>query len=327
MCKLLSIFNFNEEIKINKIKMKKIAEIMSEGQKDGLGFFTDNMKNQYLEKGFPSIDMVNSITKTPVNSSFPVRQFKATEGTFQNNFNFLLMHSRTATNKKGIKETHPFKLDNKVFAHNGVVTIEKHDFPTETENDSEYLAHLFNNQGVESLPDVQGYFAFINYDIENRSVEICRDDMADLYMATNNKTGTVIIATKQYDIEDIIKVLGNERNWTCSVIIEDSVLFTVDKTGIKDVMSFEKVYYGNSGLNDLASKAFGKDVGKVDEYIDDDYYMGEVIDIQAHDNFGYIVTLLVTGEVFDVPTYRDHCPFEVGEDVEFYSYNGTFYFD
>lgn len=96
------------------------------------------------------------------------------------NGRFLVGHNRKATVGKVTDQTaHPFIEDNIILVHNGTLTNHKEIGSTEV--DSHAICQSIAAKGhIETIKTLQGAFALIWYDINKKSLFVCRNDKRPL---------------------------------------------------------------------------------------------------------------------------------------------------
>lgn len=151
----------------------------------------------------------------------------------------LIGHNRKATKGAIIDENaHPFVEGHHILVHNGILI--NHKKIADTEVDSHALAHLFLEKGViEAIPEIDGAFAIIDYDVEKKK----------LYAVRNKERPLVLIETEELYIlcsEGAMGYAAAMRNgckglkWK-EVALNTSLVF--DMTDSKVTLSEETVEY------------------------------------------------------------------------------------
>lgn len=302
MCKLL-FFSKISGLKINE-NLKDILEIMAIGNQDGIGLFSESGIIKSLD-----IDSIFVDKKTKNKFNFLDFNEVLIQGNIFNG-NSLCVHSRTSTNYIGLDYCHPFTADNVTMAHNGVVTIEKNNYPLKTKNDSEYLTHFFNEFGLDGLENILGYYAIMAYDSTNNTWTIGRDDQATLFVGKIIDNDSFIVSTKKDDITKIAKILGVKLKFLKSLkdysffkvsenkIIESGKINKKTRTAVKDSlfyksMAFEENYSFNDSLNGLDT--YEDNINYYDigfEYGLDDSYNGTEFNRYLYDHEEYQIGYL-----------------------------------
>ena len=198
MCKLLFLTN-TKSLSIED-NLESILKVMSVGNKDGIGLFSEN---GYLK----ALSVDDVFISDDTREGFDFLSFSETIGEGYCLGHSLAVHSRTSTNYLGLDYAHPFKVNKSLFAHNGVVDIPEHNYPVETKNDSEYLAHHFENNSFKALESVSGYYAFIHFNYDENVWTIGRDNQATLYCGLIEENNSLIFSTLKTDIFEIAKIL------------------------------------------------------------------------------------------------------------------------
>ncbi len=204
MCKL---FFANKLKGIDLTILEKLANNMEYGQKDGTGLILETEKDCFYLKAdnFKELEQtllgykVCNLLKTACLISDPITNIKTKVDLSK--VHTIAMHTRTSTNCLGPEYAHPFHIGSNLFMHNGIVQVpDQHKYPTETDNDSEYLGYVFNYD-FNKLNEVSGYYAFINYNLKQKVWKIGRDSTASLFLSKHSKDG-LCIATSESDIQN-----------------------------------------------------------------------------------------------------------------------------
>lgn len=201
MCKLFGICNFKSSL--TKKQIKEISDVMSLGQRDGIGIAISKKGKQYIAK--TTTTNLCDIFKRETDIGLQIQENYISLATNLKNIDSFFVHSRTSTNEKSLAATHPFLIDGTAFAHNGVVDIASKVEGLETSNDSEKLCKywIYNNKSFGCFKNVGGYHAILALD--NNNFYYCRDDKASLFVARVNNT--FIFATLAQDLLAIAKIL------------------------------------------------------------------------------------------------------------------------
>lgn len=127
----------------------------------------------------------------------------------------MLIHGRTSTNEKALKNVHPIVKHDWTLVHNGVVSNKGEPYAQITSNDTEHLVeYLGARDGIEGIQkNLAGYYAFAAIDPEGR-LHVCRDDNATLYVSWIETIESFVYATTA----DLIYSLCSKMKWKHSAV-------------------------------------------------------------------------------------------------------------
>lgn len=274
MCKILAITNL-KNVELDSKIMKNVRDIVCEWNKDGFGYALSDGINIKCEK-FIKPDEFEEMSNIKFRSSmmdYPfLEETHRDYGSLKKRPISLIAHGRTSTNSVSVAACHPFLDDDnkptKAFIHNGVISDENvHDFKLKTSNDTEILANVFWNFGVDGMEEITGYYATMNLFDDGR-IHFVKDDMADLYFAYVLDIDSYIVATKKEMIEKLCEL----QDWENYMIkeIKPCVDFIVRENEIIEYSTFTKTKE-DYNLNDDEKKAF-KDYKDFNKKNDVPYY-------------------------------------------------------
>lgn len=142
---------------------------------DGTGIFYNTKKSKPLVKTL----------KAPYGSSIFIetKEFHRAKETLYQQSNFAIGHNRAATKgEKTVENTHPFREKHIVLVHNGTIPNHKNLHDT-LASDSHSICHSFAEIGAkETLKKIDGAFALIWFDSQERSLNLCRNYQRPLYI-------------------------------------------------------------------------------------------------------------------------------------------------
>lgn len=249
MCKILALSNLSK-VNVDYKLLKALKDVTCVNQRDGFGYAVHNSKGKFGEcytdpREFKRMEMLHHYSKLDQmeNVSQPVIDFcyYGKEVYQPHNNKSLIMHGRTATNNCFLENTHPFFSDNgDSFVHNGVIRNKNEwNYPMESNNDSELLANMFWNGGINHVADnVEGYYAFMNID-KDGILHVVKDNKANLHLSYIREIESYIIATAISMIEELCTAM----DWIVPTIMEinDCTYFRMNGNEILGYEEFEKV--------------------------------------------------------------------------------------
>lgn len=297
MCKVLALTNL-KKITVNYKFMAAIKTVVCCNNQDGFGYAISTGKELFGERytnprDFKRLEINKYNDKLldmpflelPENNSFGEIKTK--------NNKCLIAHGRTSTNAISLKSTHPFtdeKLKN-AFIHNGVIDAfypevyeKKYGFKLNTNNDSELLAKLYWNGGIDVVSEeASGYYAFINLTNDGH-LYVARDNMANLHMAWIPNIESFIICTTSDMIHSICKIM----RWDYSSIFKvdtNSYFHIYDNTLISSE-NFESLGYsgGYERMTKEQRAAFKDYYGYNDDDMED-YTTDSARNVTNYDNY------------------------------------------
>lgn len=205
-----------KEGKLNAL-LVKAAKMLGESQRDGFGVAISHGKQSIYRERHLSASTFNGLgsmhwsvcslpkgLRTKLKDGVDFDQYGKIPS-LANGTGPVVLHGRTATCDKSIKNTHPFvKHDERLgnlwtMAHNGVVSWEAKDtLPLETTCDSEHLLNCYVYlQGEESFKDrISGYAATLG--VTPLGELFCfRDNRAPLYICYSQELDISILASDE----------------------------------------------------------------------------------------------------------------------------------
>jgi len=263
MCKLLYVNNLKG--RVTEDFLRRICTSMEKGQRDGIGIILEMDKAAYYAKaealtdvmdciisggGSPRDFILQSCYTSNAISTIPAK------GVRLSSVHTIAVHTRTSTNELGEMYAHPFDIEDRyLFMHNGIVNVPYgHEFNTLTDNDSEYLGHVFNLKRESMVQDIEGYYAFINYDRVDKKWTIGRDDTALLHLAEHSGGG-LCIATSALDVKEVLNLLN-----TSSKIYRVKP-FTSIEVGANNKISVRPLARPSAKPVNISKKLMNKSIG------------------------------------------------------------------
>ena len=293
MCKILAITNLNN-IEVDFKLLSAIKTTVCLANQDGFGYTVQGGSGKWGERytdprDFTRQEMLHDSDKLDHDFLYPLVDYDYFGGENYSKIGneSLIAHGRTATSQVYLQACHPFTAydNSQSFVHNGIIRNDESDFNFDltTQNDSELLANIFWNNGIDYVGDhVTGYYAFMNINSQG-VIEVARDNKATLHMAYIKTIESYIICTKAEMISTMARLMGWEISTICA--IADYTYFTVFGTDIIDHKTFEKKQ-GQFNLTKEESKAFKDyDVSKKEADEEENYiYSGYNQDACAYNN-------------------------------------------
>jgi len=269
MCKIMGISNI-EKIKSDELNNLTLIlrNIVCEANRDGFGYAIAGGGELFAEKFLAPEDFEGYEAKA-IHPKMKEKIFKGADnwqvGNRPKKPKAIIAHGRTSTNYKGMVEySHPFCNDEFAFIHNGVVDVDfEKEYPLETDNDSEYLAHHFWTAGTKGLSEITGYFAFMNLNKDGK-INIVRDDVAQLHSVYIESLDAYVFATTASMLSKFLtltKFIG-----TKIYEVKENTGFMVDGDKISSVVKVKKMAR-HKKMTTKEKQAF-KDYGS--EFDDDD---------------------------------------------------------
>lgn len=232
MCKLMIVAGIDDNHRDNAIAFtKKMADIMSVGNSDGLGYaavnkdgnlfaerwlinseaFTHrgNGQDESIATMFGKVLKNNVVSKTY--TSYGVPNLDAAVS--------ITLHARLATSSRGMANTHPFINEDTSVIHNGVISNDDEFKLTLSTCDSEsiLISYLQNNVGVNidaakaMGKSLRGYYACGMYSRDvngNRILDVFKGNNPDLHLTYINELGTWVMASREEHIKKACAELG-----------------------------------------------------------------------------------------------------------------------
>lgn len=261
MCQIGGIMNIRDNSPEKQALIEKAMRFMlgrmAVGNRDGAGFalsYKDEETIYTLKTGKPGDKFAKEFT---LDIERPLRH--------------ITLHTRFATQgAKNEKNAHPHMGPYGAMSHNGwcpslfvdVLSGQHHKQASvdshhemmgqeslQTECDSEALALVFNPdpKSFDQMLVGDEVFALLNLSNDGKVVTLMTQQNT-VHMAYSHKLGAVICATRDFVIEDTLKMLG--EGWP-SALVENETIYTFDGEGIEHhTYAF--------GTNDLQSKMVRK---------------------------------------------------------------------
>lgn len=138
------------------------------------------------------------------------RAHASEHGSIPSDTHTLIVHGRTATNERGLKNVHPFHEDGEFLAHNGMVTWEGQpgERPRATCDSHQFLLWLKSGRGFgESHIAWSGWGAIAHFDYAAQCLTVARHG-ASLWVANRDDGGGFLFATKPGHLKDIAAAGG-----------------------------------------------------------------------------------------------------------------------
>jgi hypothetical protein len=204
MCKILALTNAT---KLDQTKITDIGRMLLKYEQDGFGYAIQGKTNVFGEKSTDK-KFISRLKMIGVNLPIVKKRYEKF-GNAEAIAGPAIFHGRTSTNDRGLLNCHPMVKESTYLIHNGVVTDHGPKYIKATTNDSEDVLHRFL-EGISSVQEnLTGYYAFAAID-DMGLLHICRDDMADLYIAWCPKLDSHIIATIPEILTNTAKILQAE---------------------------------------------------------------------------------------------------------------------
>jgi predicted glutamine amidotransferase len=208
-------------------------------------------------------------------------------------YNTVIGHGRYATlGKINAENQHPFKEGKIILAHNGMISnfdsLKGKDYK-HIEVDSHLICALFNDKGaINVLPDVQGAYVFMWYDLEEETFNVARNSQRPLFIASNIGETALYFSSEKETLE-----WNQSRN----------------KTAISAPVSlptFEIWSYANGSTTPTITKYSQKVTSTVTYYYPKSYSLpysvGDIVHFIPVDYQEYSHSTHIIGQVGDVTT-------------------------
>jgi predicted glutamine amidotransferase len=262
MCKVLMIAGIDNAHRDNAIKFtKKMAELMTPGNDDGLGYaavdaegnlFSERwLKNTeaFKTKGTPQLDIKVLKYFKPYAKYKDVEVEYSTHGAVDlNKMVAITLHTRAATGPVRQENVHPFITEDTSVIHNGVI-VNDDDFKltlSTCDSESILVSYLKNGvgknmKGIDKLAsELIGYYAcgtFSRDERGNRVMDVYKANNDNLSVAFIDELNTWVMSSWGYNIVDACKQLG----FKCGnyLDIKDGVLLRFDPVSGETIASEE----------------------------------------------------------------------------------------
>ncbi len=263
MCKILVIPGLDpgrKEVNVNF--MAQMADIMSKGNDDGLGYAAISKEGNlfgerwlFNQEAFDNRKHTHTkgrkIDKSKVNHSkmalggfvemedepdYPSFQKFGQFGKVSDEVSAIILHARRATNTICFDNTHPFvDMERQVaIIHNGVISNHVTEDEIRSTCDSERILNMYLKHGIDKNPmnmqaiidDLKGWFAVggISKDKDNRwVVDIFKNSQPNLGCAFVKELDAMVFSTELNDIRTACRLL-------------DYTIVSKSKSGVKDDM-------------------------------------------------------------------------------------------
>lgn len=238
MCKILIMPGIKDEVKDQAWEfIKEMSKQMSSPhspESDGIGYAAiDNDGKLFGERWFNNKEAFKhqNAYGSEINDML-MKKFKILNmekvynnfGTFNPNIKSVTLHSRSATNAKTLKNTHPFVEDYTSVIHNGVIYNDDKLTKKYSTCDSEVILHEYVKHNVRNkifkikklINKLEGYYAMgIFSRMENGTpiLDIVKDSTAKLEAYFVKELDMLVYATPRFNtstVEEACKVLGFE---------------------------------------------------------------------------------------------------------------------
>lgn len=189
-----------------------------------------------------------------VGTPYDLFPLKLTERVFTANNRLLIGHNRYAT-QGGVtkKNAHPFEFDNVVGVHNGTLKARyglKHD---NYEVDSEQLYANIDEDGEKVvLPKVEGAYALVWYDKENKQLKVIRNKERPLHYAFSACGKKVFFASEEWMLA--VALSRNSYKHRPIQEIQEDQLYTFDVGVNINFNNFKAVTFEKEGLKQASPK-------------------------------------------------------------------------
>lgn len=234
MCKISIIAGIKPENRVNAIKfVKKMAEIMSVSNSDGLGYAAVDVNgNLFAERWLNNKDAFVSKhesydTDVKISNVFgkalkgkDISKTYTSHGTPDlNKMTAITLHTRLATSTRGMENTHPFIDDDTSVIHNGIINNHKDFKLTLSTCDSESILVSYLQNMVGMVPEniisvansLVGYYAcgmFARNEQGERVMDVFKGNNDDLYITYISELGTWVMASFDTHIKTACESLG-----------------------------------------------------------------------------------------------------------------------
>jgi len=234
MCKILIVPSIQPETEELAWKFaKEMGQIMSEGNKDGMGYMAITGEGDLFgERWHINSEAFDNRT---VLSSFDARIISQSGGFLnkpaanryskfgsvrENNVRSLALHTRFATSGKQFINTHPFVDGVTALIHNGIISnLGKNDLKQSTCDSekilNEYVKHqvMLNPQKIQKVAqNLNGYYACAIFSKNSEGtpiLDVFKCEYASLSAAWIRELNTLVITTSMSDVVKAINKIGN----------------------------------------------------------------------------------------------------------------------
>lgn len=241
MCKVMMMGGINNTNRSKAIPLiKKMGEIMSPGNSDGLGYAAvDSVGNLFGERWLINKqafkfqpnknNKVSSRTAELISKVTGKQDVKlSSDSANYNSFGYdpsldkvvaITLHTRMATSGKGMINTHPFVTDDTSVIHNGIINnVQDFDFKVSScDSEAILISYLKNKVGAspeaiaEVAKELSGYYAVGTFarDAEgNRIMDIYSGNNTDLWFTVITELDTWMFTSRKDHLETVLDNLG-----------------------------------------------------------------------------------------------------------------------
>lgn len=233
MCKVMIMAGVKPERRKDAIRFtKKMADIMSPGNDDGLGYAAVDVEgNLFAERWLNNKDafkftggnpndmkISNMLRKAIKNSTVETVYTKHGEPDL-NKMVAITLHTRFATSSKGMKNTHPFIDEDTSLIHNGVISnIHEFNFKLSScDSEAILISYLKNQTGVlpenikSTASSLTGYYAcgiFARESSGARILDVFKGHNDNLYAMHVDELDTWVMSSNEENIRKACSDLG-----------------------------------------------------------------------------------------------------------------------
>jgi hypothetical protein len=206
MCKLFCILDIENADNALEFAEKAVKPLTAKDN-DGLGVIMLGDQGLGVERWLKPSDFPTA--QTPISPALSKyadlipAKYNSYGATTQQNIYAIGIHARMATGAKTLENVHPFVKNNVALIHNGVISNHEKWEKELSSCDSEALLSLYLDNHISKAfkkiriieSEAVGWYAFMVFNENTKSVDIMKDDTTSLYFAHVPTVGIVFCTT------------------------------------------------------------------------------------------------------------------------------------